>query len=43
MHAELVDQDYPNGTKIADAQFPAIALQPHQTQPLRNYTICPRS
>ena len=43
VHAELVDQDYPKGIKIADAQFAAIALEPHQTQPLRNYTICPRS
>ena len=41
--AQLVDQEYPKGVKISDAQFASIALQPHQVQPLRNYTICPRS
>ena len=41
--AQLVDQEYPTGVKISDAQFASIALQPHKTQPLRNYTICPRS
>ena len=41
--AQLVEQEYPTGVKIADAEFASIALQPHQTQPLRNYTICPRS
>ena len=40
--AQLVDQEYPKGVKISDAQFASIALQPHQVQPLRNYTICPR-
>ena len=33
--AQLVDR-----LKISDAQFASIALQPHQVQPLRNYTIC---
>ena len=41
--AQLVEQEYPTGVKIADAEFASIALQPHQTRPLRNYTICPRS
>ena len=41
--AQLVEQEYPTGVRIADAEFASIALQPHQTQPLRNYTICPRS
>ena len=41
--AQLVEQEYPTGVKIADAEFASIALQSHQTQPLRNYTICPRS
>ena len=41
--AQLVDREYPKGVKITDAQFASIALQPHQVQPLRNYTICPRS
>ena len=40
--AQLVDQEYPKGVKISDAQFASIALPPHQVQPLRNYTICPR-
>ena len=41
--AQLVEQEYPTGVRIADAEFASIALQPHQTQPLRNYSICPRS
>ena len=41
--ARLVDQEYQNGVKITDAQFASIALEPHQVQPLRNYTIRPRS
>ena len=41
--AQLVEQEYPTGVKIADPEFASIALQPHQTQPLRNYSICPRS
>ena len=41
--AQLVDQEYPKGVKISDAQFASIALEPHQVQPLRNYTIRPRS
>ncbi len=40
---QLVDQEYPNGVKISDVQFASIALEPHQIQPLRNYTIRPRS
>ena len=41
--AQLVDQEYPKGVKISDAQFASIALEPHQVQPLRNYAIRPRS
>ena len=41
--AQLVDQEYPKGVKISDNQFASIALERHQLQPLRNYTICPRS
>ena len=41
MVAELVEQDYPTGVKISDAEFASIALQLRQTQPLRNYTTCP--
>ena len=40
--ALLVDQEYPRGVKITDAEFASIALERHDTQPLRNYTICPR-
>ena len=31
--AQLVDQEYPKGVKISDAQFASIALEPHQVQP----------
>ena len=41
--AHLVDQDYPRGLKVSNTQFNTIALEPHQIQPLRNYTIRPRS
>ena len=41
--AQLVEQEYPTGVRIADAEFASIALEPHNTQPLRNYTIRPRS
>ena len=40
--AHLIDQEYPTGVKIPDDQFAAIALRPHDVQPLRNYTIRPR-
>ena len=43
VHAELVDHEYHRGVKISDAEFDSIALKPHDTQPLRNYSICPRS
>ena len=43
LHAQLVEQEYPRGVNITDAEFAAIAFEPHQVQPLRNYTICPRS
>ncbi len=29
--AQLVEQEYPTGVKIADDEFASIALQPHQT------------
>lgn len=40
--AHLVDQHYPTGVKISNDEFATIALEPHETQPLRNYTIHPR-
>jgi hypothetical protein len=42
VNAHLVDQDYPKGVKIPDAQMATLALAPHQVQPRRNYTIRPR-
>ena len=42
-HRPAGRQEYPRGVKISDAQFASIALERHQVQPLRNYTICPRS
>ena len=41
--AHLVDHEYPKGVRISDAQLATIALERHQTQPLLNYTINPRS
>ena len=43
VRARLVDHDYPTGIKISDADFATLALEPHETQPQRNYTIRPRS
>ena len=43
VHAELVDDEYHRGVKITDAEFDSIDLKRHQIQPLRNYSICPRS
>jgi hypothetical protein len=42
VNAHLVDQDYPKGVRIPDAQMATLALAPHQVQPRRNYTIRPR-
>ena len=41
--AHLVDQEYPRGLQVSNTDFASIALEPHQVQPLRNYTIRPRS
>lgn len=43
VNAHLIDQDYPKGVKIPDAQMETLALVPHPVQPRRNYTIHPRS
>jgi hypothetical protein len=40
--ARLVDQEYPKGVKISDTQMATLDIRPHETQPLRNYTIHPR-
>ena len=41
--AHLIDREYPKGVKIPDHDFATIALEPHEIQPLRNYTIYSRS
>lgn len=40
--AHLVNQEYPKGMKISDAQMATLDVRRHATQPLRNYTIHPR-
>ena len=41
--ARLIDKEYPKGVKVSDAQMATLNIAPHETQPLRNYTIRPRS
>jgi len=41
--ARLIDKEYPKGVKISDAEMATLDIAPHETQPLRNYTIRPRS
>lgn len=41
--AHLIDKEYPKGVKIPDALMRTLTLVPHETQPIRNYTIHPRS
>ena len=40
--AYLVGNDYPKGVKITDEQMAELQLLPHDTQPMRNYTLRPR-
>lgn len=40
---ELIEQEYPGGVKIPDVLMASIDLDPHETQPLRNYTIRPHA
>jgi hypothetical protein len=40
--AYLIDSDYTTGVKISDAAMKQLRLQPHDTQPTRNYTLSPR-
>lgn len=42
VRAELVVDEYHRGVKTSDAEFASLALEPHDIQPLRNYSICPR-
>lgn len=37
--AHLVTKEYPTGRKITNAQMATLDIRPHETQPLRNYTI----
>lgn len=41
--AHLVEDQYPKAVKIPDDQMTTLALVPHNVQPIRNYTIHPRS
>jgi hypothetical protein len=41
--AHLIDQDYPTAVKVSDDQIASLTLERHEIQPLRNYTIHPRS
>lgn len=38
----LVTREYPKGVRISDAVMATLDIRPHETQPLRNYTIHPR-
>jgi Rhodopirellula transposase DDE domain len=40
--AYLVTTDYPTGVKTSDKEMDELQLQPHNTQPARNYTLSPR-
>jgi len=41
VRAHLIQDSYPKGVKISDTQMREIVFKPHETQPHRNYTICP--
>jgi hypothetical protein len=40
--SHLVNQEYLKGVRISDAVMATLDIRPHETQPLRNYTIHPR-
>jgi hypothetical protein len=40
--AYLIHTHYRTGVKISDAEMNQLRLQPHDTQPVRNYTLSPR-
>ncbi len=42
VNAYLVKTDYPTGIKISDQAMEELELRPHDTQPIRNYTLSPR-
>ncbi len=42
VNAYLVDTDYPTGVRITNQAMNELHLRPHDTQPVRNYTLSPR-
>jgi len=42
VNAYLVDTPYPTGVKVSDKEMETLRLRRHDTQPARNYTMCPR-
>lgn len=42
VNAYLVDAPYPTGIKVSDEEMDKLRLRPHDTQPVRNYTLSPR-
>jgi hypothetical protein len=42
VRAQLLDQPYKKGLRISRAQMSKLDIEPHATQPKRNYTIYPR-
>lgn len=42
LKAYLIRTPYTNGVKITSQQMKQLHIQPHDTQPTRNYTVCPR-
>lgn len=42
VRVNLIRQPYPKGVKISKDQMATVVLVPHDTQPIRNYTIHPR-
>ena len=43
VNAYLITTDYPTGIKTTDEEMAQLHIRPHQTQPARNYTLCPRA
>lgn len=42
VNSYLVNTDYPKGVKVTDQEMEQLQLHPHDTQPIRNYTLSPR-
>ena len=43
VHAELLLNEYPTGTKITDDEMAALSLTRHETLPKLNYTLSPNT